>query len=83
MDMVTKEDICENQSVKSDEGVQYVPFEETYFTHETVMAMSLLITLLDRKNTLIKELKKFNDILEIDPQYTEEFRQQYAWTVII
>ena len=35
-----------------------------------------------RKNKLVQEMKAMNDQFQRNPQYTEDFRQKYAWTAI-
>lgn len=62
----------------------FIPFHETCFNEDSILAMSVLTVLLERRNILIKELKRYNEIfLENRSKYNEEFRQKYAWTVLI
>ena len=60
-----------------------VAIEQTAYLNVTYTSMATLIALLERKNLLLKQMKKYNAEYERSHEFSEEFRQKFAWVVPI
>ena len=64
------------------ESPHRVAIEQTAYLNVTYTSMATLIALLERKNLLLKQMKKYNAEYERSHDSSEEFRQKFAWIVL-
>ena len=58
-----------------------VALEQTSYLDETYTSMALLISLLEKKNILLKYIKKCDETFDAEKMGSKEYKEKLAWIV--
>jgi len=69
------------KNTSQDEELKVVALEQTTYLNETYTSMALLISLLEKKNLLLKHIMKCDTQMSHEKANSREFKEKLAWMV--
>ena len=69
------------KSAPTEEGLKVVALEQTTYLDETYTSMALLISLLEKKNLLLKHIMKCDSEMSHEKAKSRAFKEKLAWIV--
>ncbi len=70
------------KSAGPEENLRVMALEQTSYLDETYTSMALLISLLEKKNILLKYIKKCDETASPEKMASSEYKEKLAWVVI-